>query len=257
MCKRIELWTSIFPIRWYKDYESFGSGPGNLKHYRAQAAKLGPVKVPFAQFLSCSLPRSATVLFVLLVIIGCQGCVLGAIPLAVDAVEGVGSAVVNGAIGSAVEAHQNSVAAADKDHPGEDPLAREDRCADLEMNAPNVIEVRLGAGGAPEYRELQVSGSLGKPQWEAIVGQGTNAAGWRPALHLLQMNFTPPLGPLPKTGSEYIAYRPLQSDSGPVIELVPLTVNFGKGEGTFVWKGATYRYALGEALPCFPPPPQP
>jgi hypothetical protein len=182
--------------------------------------------------------------------------VLGAVPLAIDAVAGVGSTVVNGTIGAVVESHQNSVAAADQDHPGEDALAREDRCADLEMNAPNVIELRQGAGGAPEYRELQVGGSLGKPQWEVIADQGTNAAGWRPAVHFLQMNFTPPLGPLPKTGSDYIAYRPTQSDLGPAIELVPLTVNFGKGEGTFTWNGATYRYAFGRVLPCFPPPPQ-
>jgi hypothetical protein len=196
------------------------------------------------------------VLFGIVLVTGCSGCLLGAIPLAIDAVEGVGSTVVSGAIGGAVESHQNSVAAADKEHPGEDPMEREDRCSDLEMNTPNVIELRQGTGGAPEYRELQVAGAFGTPQWQAVVDQGTNPAGWRPAVHFLQMQFTPPLGPLPTTGSDYIAYRPLKSDSGAAIEMVPLAVNFGKGEGTFMWNGSPYRYALAQALPCFPPPRQ-
>ena len=180
---------------------------------------------------------------------------LAALPLAIEAAEGVGSVVGNGAVSAVAAAHQESSSRADKEHPGEDQMAREDRCSELEMDAPNVIELRQSTAGAAQYRELQLNGSLGHPQWEAVAGQETDPQGWRPAIHFLQMNFTPPLGPLPSTGSDYIAYRPLQSDSpAPDVEFVPLSVNFGKTQGTFNWNGALYQFALGQTLPCFPPP---
>lgn len=191
--------------------------------------------------------------------IGTCGCWLAAIqlaPLAIGAAEGVGSAVANVAEGAVVAAHQGSGQSGDEDHAGEDEMAHEDRCEQLQMEAPGVIEVRKGAAGAPEYRELQLSGSLDRPQWTVMIDQDTNAGGWRPAAHLLAANFTPPLGALPGTESEYLAYRPVHSDSLTAVEaVVPLTLNFSAGAGTFNWKGQLYQFALAHKLPCFPPPP--
>ncbi len=163
--------------------------------------------------------------------------------------------VVNGTLSAVVAAHQGSAKSGDQDHPGEDEMDREDRCEQLQLDVPGVIELHKSAAGAPEYRELQLGGSLGQPQWTPIVGQDTNARGWRPAVHFLQMNFTPPLGLLPDAGSDYLAYRPMQSESSaPDVEFVALTVNFGKTEGTFPWNGRLYQFALAHTLPCFPPP---
>jgi hypothetical protein len=119
--------------------------------------------------------------------------------------------------------------------------------------------LRQGPAGRPEYRELHVGGPLDKPQWMPIADKDTTPDGWRPAINFLQMDFTPPLGALPTSGSDYLAYRPVQTQtSASEIEVVPLNVNFGKTEGTFRWHGELYRYALAQTLPCFAPPkPQP
>ncbi len=183
-----------------------------------------------------------------------SGCMLAAVPLAIEAAEGVGSVMVNGTIAAVSSAHQGPSSQPDTDHPGEDKSAREDRCSELAMDAPNVIELHKDGAGKPEYRELHLSDSLSHPQWQAIVDQETNIQGWRPAVNFLQMEFTPPLGPLPDNGSDYIAYRAPQSGPGPDIEFVPLSVNFTKTQGTFRWNGELYHYALSRALPCFPPP---
>ncbi len=187
---------------------------------------------------------------------GVCGCVLGAVPLAVSAVEGVGSAAANATLGAVVSAHQGSPQPSDEDHPGESKSDRDDRCAELQADVPAVIELRKGTGGKPEYRELQLTGSLAYPQWMPIVYKDTDAQGWRPAVNFLQMDFTPPLAALPDTGSDFIAYRSLQSDSPATsVEFVPLALNFSKGQGTFRWNGTLYQYALAHTLPCFPPPP--
>jgi hypothetical protein len=203
-------------------------------------------------------PRLNRIMLALLgaaLVTGVCGCWLAALPLAINAAEGVGSAVANVAIGTVVAVHQGSGQSADQDHPGEDQMDREDRCGQLQFDVPGLIELHKGAAGAPEYRELQLGGSLAQPQWMPIVDKDTNAAGWRPALHFLQMNFTPPLGALPDAGSDYLAYRPMQSEaSDPGVEFVPLTVNFGKTEGTFRWNGDLYQFALARTLPCFPAP---
>ena len=191
--------------------------------------------------------------------IGTCGCWLAAFqlaPLALSAAEGVGSAVANVAEGAVVAAHKGSEQSGNEDHQGEDEFTRQDRCEQLQMEAPGVIEVRKVAAGAPEYRQLQLSGSLDQPQWTVMIDQDTNAGGWRPAANLLAANFTPPLGALPGAGSDYLAYRPVQSDSLTAVEaVVPLGLNFGGAAGTFNWKGQLYQFALAHKLPCFPPPP--
>jgi hypothetical protein len=180
---------------------------------------------------------------------------LAALPLAVNVAEGVGSAVANVTLGAVVAAHQGPKPSAEQDHPGESEMDREERCEELQSEVPGVIELRKGAGGGPEYRELQLGGSLAQPQWTPTADHSTNAGGWRPAVNFLHMDFTPPLAPLPAVGSVYLAYRSTQSDSSvPQVEFVSLNVNFGNTEGTFHWRGSLYEYALAPTLPCFPPP---
>jgi hypothetical protein len=202
------------------------------------------------------LSRITAILCGAVLMTGTYGCMLAALPLAISAAESVGSVVANGALGAVVAAHEGSGQLADPDHPGEAETDREDRCEQLQLDVPGVIELHKNASGAPQYRELQLGGSLAKPQWMPIVGQDTDPSGWRPAVHFLQMEFNPPLGVLPQTGSDYLAYRQMHSDSSaaPDVEFTPLTANFGKTEGTFRWKGSLYQFALGNRLPCFPPP---
>lgn len=201
------------------------------------------------------LARICLMLFGAVLGFGACGCWLAVLPLAINVAEDVGSAVASVTINAVVSAHQESGKFADQDHPGEGEMDREDRCEQLQLEVPGVIELRKSAAGAPEYRELQVSGSLGNPQWRAMVDQDARVGGWRPAANFLQMNFTPPLGPLPDAGSDYLAYRLMQSESPAEVEFAPLTVNFGKTEGTFRWNGSLYQFALAHTLPCFPVPP--
>lgn len=188
---------------------------------------------------------------------GTYGCLFAAVPLAISAAESVGSVVANGTLAAVASAHQGSDKASDPDHPGEDHMDREDRCEQLQLDAPSVIELHKSTAGTPEYRELELAGSLGSPQWKPVVDEDTNTGGWRPAVHFLQMDFTPPLGNLRDGVSDYLAYRPMQSNSvAPEVEFTPLSDNFGKTEGTFRWNGSLYQFALANKLPCFPPPPQ-
>jgi hypothetical protein len=209
----------------------------------------------FSDRLRPGLSLIALMLFGAVLGIGVCGCWLAALPLAINVAEGVGSAVANVAIGTVVAAHQGSGKPGDEDHAGESEMDREDRCQQLQLEVPGVIELRKSAAGAAEYRELQLGGSLDHPQWTALVDKDTDPDGWRPAVNFLQMNFTPPLGPLPDAGSDFLAYRLMHSESSvPEVEFVPLTLNFGKTQGTFRWNGSLYQFALGHALPCFPPP---
>ena len=183
------------------------------------------------------LARICLMLFGAVLGIGACGCWLAVLPLAINAAEDVGSAVASVTINAVVSAHQESGKFADQDHPGESEMDREDCCEQLQLEVPGVIELRKSAAGAPEYRELQVSGSLGNPQWRAMVDQDARVGGWRPAANFLQMNFTPPLGPLPDAGSDYLAYRLIQSESPAEVEFAPLTVNFGKPKEPFAGMG--------------------
>jgi hypothetical protein len=178
------------------------------------------------------------------------GCPAALVPMAVSAAGSVVSTVANVGEGAIVSAHQGDPT--DEEHKGESEGAREDRCMELQMEAPGVLEVRKGAGGAPQYRQLELSRAIEKPQWTVTVdSDDTDPAGWRPATRLLAANFNPPLGPLPDAKSSYLAYRTADSEG----DTVPLFVNFGKQVGTFDWKGQTYQFALAPKLPCFPGPP--
>jgi hypothetical protein len=191
--------------------------------------------------------------------IGVCGCflpALGLAPLAINAVAGVGSAALAMTEGAVIEAHKGSGKSGDEDHAGESDMDREARCDQLQMDTPGLIELRKVGAGAPEYRELQLRGALDRPQWTVLADKDTNAQGWRPAVNFLHMNFTPPLGALPEAGSDYLAYALTESGPSADDRVAAMTSNFGKAEGTFDWNGQRYQYALGQRLPCFPPPPQ-
>ena len=134
----------------------------------------------------------------------------------------------------------------------------DDSCVQLEVEVPGVIELRRSAAGAPEYRELQISDSLDQRQWAPIADSETTADGWRPAVHFLQMNFSPPLGAVvPEKASNFMAYAPSQFISAADGDrLAAMTSNFGKPAGTFSWNGHDYHYVVTSTLPCFPPPPE-
>jgi len=115
-----------------------------------------------------------------------------------------------------------------------------------------VIELRETSGGSPEYRELRIaSNSDDEQRWTPVVDEGTNADGWRPAEHFLQMSFTPPLQTaFPENGSTYLAYAAADPDS-PAGQnmLLAFKADFGTPVGTFVSDGHLYSYSLPHTLP--------
>jgi hypothetical protein len=191
---------------------------------------------------------------------GLSGCWLAAAqlaPVAVSAAEDVGAGVVHATAGAVGMARGESERAKDETRAREDAMHSEDSCEQLEVEVPGVIELRKGAGGAPEYRELQLSDSAEEWQWTPITYGDPAGGGWRPAVNFLQLNFAPPLGGLaaPAT-SNFLAYAPSQYVSAADNDrMVAMTTNFGKPAGTFTWAGRQYHYVVTRTLPCFPPPP--
>jgi hypothetical protein len=189
---------------------------------------------------------------------GCWAAALQLAPLGISAVEAVGSGTVHLVEAATMSAHQGSGKnATDPNHPEEDEIDREERCDELELEVPGVIEIRRNGSGSPEYRELSVGGSPDEPQWTPLLDKDTGPGGWHPAINFLQMNFTPPLsGALPPSGSGYLAYA--ANEPKTEVEqnrLVALTVDFGSGPGTFTWNNRVYQYVVATKLPCFPAPP--
>jgi hypothetical protein len=179
-------------------------------------------------------------------------------PLAAQAAEYVGGTAVE--LTSGIGATATAQSTQDK----KDEAAREsamnsgDACNQLEVQVPDVIELRRSAAGAPEYRELQINDTLAERQWLPLADTETTPDGWRPAVNFLQMNFTPPLGAVvPESASSYLAYSPskvITAADGD--RLTAMTSNFGKPVGTFTWNGNYYHYVVTSTLPCFPPPPE-
>jgi hypothetical protein len=188
---------------------------------------------------------------------GCWAAALQLAPIGIQAVEAVGSGAVQLAEAATISGHQKSKNAADEDHPNEDEVDREERCDELELEIPGVVEIRKNTTGAPQYRELHLGGSPDEPQWAPVLDKDTGPGGWQTAVNFMQMNFTPPLdGALPETGTSYLAYAATEPQSDVERDrLVALTVNFGSGAGTFTWNGRGYQYVVKKKLPCFPPPP--
>lgn len=182
--------------------------------------------------------------------IGSSGCWLAALQLAPAALEAAGtvaSDAVQLASGAAIARHSKKV--------GDDPADQEERCDELEIEVPGVIEFRTTEiASAPEWRELQLGGSMDAPHWEPLFEQDAAPGGWHRASNLAAMKFAPPIDGALKPGMEnYLAYAPVNPQTSvEQDQLVAMTIDFGAGIGTFQWKGRSYQYSLVNELPCFP-----
>lgn len=184
-------------------------------------------------------------------VLSCAGCLapaIGLAPLALEASEAVGV----GAIDAAGYAAEGTSRGDDAMGPSE----AEDRCDELELEVPGTIEFQVADNSPTEWRELQLGGSTDAPQWQAIAGDQSDAAGWRPLVNLHTMGFAPPLQQGLRAGKpNYLAYAPAEPQTSVERDqLVALTADFGAGLGTFQWNGRAYQYTLVNRLPCFPGP---
>jgi hypothetical protein len=137
-----------------------------------------------------------------------------------------------------------------------DAAEEEQRCDDLQLEAPGTIEFQMADKSPIAWRELQLGGSTDAPRWQAMASEKSDAAGWRPLANLYTMRFAPPLQEALRNGKRhYLVYAPAEPRTS--IErdqLVALTADFGGGLGTFQWNGRVYQYTLVNRLPCFPGP---
>jgi len=173
-------------------------------------------------------------------------------PLAIGAVESVGSGVASLAEGGVIAAHQSHQ---DKNMPPPDS----DVCDELSLEVPMLVELRTDATGVTRYRELSLAGADLDPEWAAMPNQDTKDGGWKLATNFTKMNFQPPVASEFTANSiAYIAYAPSDvRDATEQDQLNALAIGFGPATGTFMWNERALRYALVHKLPCFPPPPEP
>jgi hypothetical protein len=115
------------------------------------------------------------------------------------------------------------------------------------------IELRKGADGTTEYRDLRIDVSFDEPQWVAVVDENNaDADGWRPALNLPRMSFDPPMeGIPPESGTSYLTYLAAESDSPSAQgRYLAFTKCFGAPVGRFTYEGRDYSYSLPRTLSC-------
>jgi hypothetical protein len=190
-----------------------------------------------------------------------SGCWMAAAqfaPIAANVAETVGADALEVSAGVGASVHGQATHAKEQADARENAMNSGDSCDQLEVEVPDVIELRRSVNGGPEYRELEISETVAQRQWLPLAGAETTPDGWRPAVNFLQMNFTPPLGAVvPETASSFLAYTPskvITAADGD--RLTAMTSNFGKPIGTFTWNGNYYHYVVTTTLPCYPPPPE-
>jgi hypothetical protein len=116
-----------------------------------------------------------------------------------------------------------------------------------------VVELRKGATGAPEYRELHLEQLTDDATWNPVVDSETGPSGWRPAVNFLNMDFKPPLTEvIPDSGTCYLAYAPI-ADSNTPSQVAEFKAGPGDASGDFAWAGRTYQYRVARTLPCTSP----
>ena len=189
---------------------------------------------------------------------GCWMLAAQLAPIAANAAEEVGGGALELAAGAAASTHGDQARAKQDEDARQGAMTSGDSCNQLEVQVPDVIELRRSAAGAPEYRELQISDSLAERQWLPLTNSDTTPDGWRPAVNFLQMNFTPPLGAVvAESSSSFLAYTPAKViTAADGDRLTAMSTNFGKPLGTFTWNGNYYHYVVTSTLPCYPPPPE-
>jgi hypothetical protein len=178
------------------------------------------------------------------------GCALGALelaPMALQAVEAVGSGVTGLAEATTISHHQTD---------SQENPENEEVCDDLSTEIPMLVELRTDKSGATRYRDLSLAGADLDPQWAPMPNQQADATGWVQAGNFTKMDFQPPLqSTLTPDSVTYVAYAP--ADAHDVTEqgqLNALNIAFGPQFGTFRFNNRTYRYSAVHKLPCFPPP---
>jgi hypothetical protein len=198
--------------------------------------------------LACGKILWAAVILVIFGVGGCFAPAIGLAPLVLQAGEAAGVAAIEAA---------GYVAEGNSHLDGKMETAEEDeRCDELELEVPGTIEFQVADKSPTAWRELQLGGSTDAPQWEAMAGEQSDAAGWRPLVNLQTMRFAPPMQQALRGGKpNYLAYAPADPrTSTERDQLVALTADFGAGLGTFQWNGRAYQYTLVNRLPCFPGP---
>lgn len=200
--------------------------------------------------ISDLLQRAMLGVMAIIAALGVAGCFAPAMlaPLALQAGELASAGAINAA-GYAAEGKSGQDGTMDA---GEE----EERCDELEIEVPGTIEFQVADNSPTAWRELQLGGSTDAPQWQAVAGDKSDAAGWRPLTNLHTMRFAPPLQQALRGGkANYLAYAPAEPrTSVERDQLVALTADFGGGSGTFQWNGRAYQYTLVNRLPCFPGP---
>jgi hypothetical protein len=189
----------------------------------------------------------ATIVLVTLASGGCFAPAIGLVPLVFQASEAAGVGAID-AVGHVAQGNSGVDRTTDA-------AEEEDRCDELELEVPGTIELQVPENSPTAWRELQLGGSADAPQWQAVTGETSDAAGWRPLANLHTMRFAPPLQALRGGKPNYLAYAPAEPRTS--IErdqLTALTADFGGGQGTFQWNGRAYQYTLVNRLPCFPGP---
>jgi hypothetical protein len=179
---------------------------------------------------------------------GCFGPALGLAPLALQGAQMAGVGAIEAA-GYAAESKSRLDGVTD-------PAEAEERCDELALEVPETIEFHVADNSPTAWRVLQVGGSTDAPQWQAVAGDQSDAAGWRPLANLRTMSFAPPLQQSLRQGKpNYLAYAPVEPrTSVERDQLVALNADFGSELGIFQWNGRTYQYTLVNRLPCFPGP---
>jgi hypothetical protein len=186
--------------------------------------------------------------------IGASGCValpaLGAIPSLISLIQNMSSSKSGDPGTDAAAATQRAEAEAEPEPPPP-KLTEGNVCQMIVLSHPNLlaVELRKAAGGAPEYRELQLVNSTDTATWTPIVTSETGPDGWRPAVNFLKMDFRPPLT-IPESGSSYLAYVPVANKSGDPNQEAQLQSSFGGAAGAFTWDGRVYAYTVASTLPC-------
>ncbi|MGA8568911.1 MAG: hypothetical protein WB580_14050 [Candidatus Binataceae bacterium] len=185
---------------------------------------------------------------------GCWMAAMQLAPVAISAVEAVGSGVANLAVGGMAAAHQSH-----QDQDKNMPPPDSDVCDELSEEVPMLVELKTDTTGITRYRELGLVGSDMEPEWAAMPNQDMKDGGWKLASNFTKMHFQPPLqSELTANSVSYVAYAAAEArDATEQDQLNALAIGFGPAMGTFTWNERAFRYALVHKLPCFPPPPEP
>jgi hypothetical protein len=201
---------------------------------------------------------------------GLSGCLAASLaPMAIQGlgfgVEAAGTMVAHGGDKSADESDlddETSFSDSDFERAKSSNRNQENKCNELVLITPAIIQFRTARAGSSEWRELGLGGSADAPRWTVVAASDTPTAkdlasgGWSPANNLGHMNFTPPFKTSLTPGDEsYLAYAPALSYSASERDqLASLVLDFGPVVGTFDYKGRRYKYATVKELPCFPVP---